>query len=58
MKHPVSSNPIDRVVYGVADAPQTLKKAVGGVPSAIRSLGRLPRAIADKASWAFLGKHI
>jgi hypothetical protein len=58
MSHPVSSNPIDRVVYGLADAPQALKKAIGGIPTAVRSTGRLPHAIADKLSWAWFGKHI
>lgn len=58
MNRPVSSNPIDRIVYGIADAPKTLKNVVGGLPGVIRSAGRLPHAVADKVSWAFLGKHI
>ena len=58
MSHQMSSNPIDRIVYGIADAPKTLKKAVGGVPRMVRSAGRLPHAVADKLTWAFLGKHI
>lgn len=58
MSHPMSSNPIDRVVYGIADAPKTVKKVVGDLPSMVRSVGRLPHAVADKVSWAFLGRHI
>jgi hypothetical protein len=58
MSHPMSTNPIDRVVYGIADAPKTLKKAASGVPDVVRVLGRLPHALADKVTWAWFGKHI
>ncbi len=64
MSRPVSSNPIDRIVYGIVDAPETLRKAVDrrrthrGPLDVVRSAARLPRVVVDKVSWAWLGKHV